>query len=75
VKRLAAAALLAVALAACGGAADPPRADPAPAETGLTKTQIAAKKLLAALDEHGCDCTGEARAKQRIEDGKAVKRG
>jgi hypothetical protein len=75
VRRLAVAGVLAVVLAACGGAADPPRADRTPARSGPTKTQLAAQKLLAALDEGGCDCTGEARAKQRIEDGKAVPRG
>jgi hypothetical protein len=69
-RRLALAAVLTLALAGCGGG-QTPRADPAPAETGPTKAQIAAQKLLDALDGD-CDCTGEARARQRIDEGKAV---
>ncbi len=71
-RRLAACASLALALVACGGGEQSPPVATAPAEP--TKTQLAAQKLLDQLQaETGdCDCTGEARAKERIANGKAV---
>jgi hypothetical protein len=66
---------LTLALAACGGTDQDGQTGQAPpaSKPAKTKTQLAAEKLLKQLDGNDCDCTGEARAKQRIEDGKAVR--
>jgi hypothetical protein len=75
VRRLLVIGGLTLALAACGGTDQNGQTGQTPraSKPAKTKTQLAAEKLLKQLDGSDCDCTGEARAKERIENGKAVR--
>jgi len=77
--RLAAAALVSAVgvgfAAGCGGS-DEAR-DRGGSEVARTdvSAQVAARRLLAKQEmEGGCDCTGEARARERLADGRATRR-
>jgi hypothetical protein len=75
--RLAAAALvsaLGVGFAAgCGGDEAARERGGVEADRPDVSAQVAARNLLAKR-EGGCDCTGEARARERIADGRATRR-